>query len=125
MEKVIETRNRHYTFHKTPVISSQHKRLSWTHQLTDAEAAQYTKENIFKANTTKAAALIGDWNPAVEGATSIKASHHPVLSILPNLIADQVDPPAVTFTVAQISHVRLSKYDLHGREVARFILLLN
>lgn len=40
-------------------------RLPWTHQLTDEEAAEYTKENIFKADTTTAASLKGDWNPVV------------------------------------------------------------
>lgn len=41
-------------------------RLPWTHQLTDKEAALYTKENIFKANTTSAVTLEGDWNPVIE-----------------------------------------------------------
>jgi len=41
-------------------------RLDWTHQLTDEEAAAYTKENIFKANTTTAVTLEGDWNPNVD-----------------------------------------------------------
>jgi len=93
------------------------KRLSWTHQLTDAEAAQYSKENIFKANTTKAATLSGDWNPEIEGETGFRASRHPVSSILPNSV-DLVDPFVLTFTVAQVSHVRFSLYNLHGREVA-------
>lgn len=41
-------------------------RLPWTHQLTDTKAAQYTRENIFKANTTTAVKLVGDWNPDLE-----------------------------------------------------------
>lgn len=41
-------------------------RLPWTHQLTDKEVAEYTKENIFKANTTSAVSLEGDWNPVIE-----------------------------------------------------------
>jgi pectin methylesterase-like acyl-CoA thioesterase len=41
-------------------------RLDWTHQLTDEEAAAYTRENIFKANTTTAVTLEGDWNPNVD-----------------------------------------------------------
>jgi len=41
-------------------------RLPWTHQLTDEEAAEYTRENIFKANTTSALSLKGDWNPIIE-----------------------------------------------------------
>ena len=94
------------------------KRLPWTHQLTDTEAAQYTKENIFKANTTRAATLIGDWNPVIEGATGIRASRRSVSSIPPNQTAVRVDPSVVTFTVTRVSHVRLSMYDLHGREVA-------
>jgi|GEM_PF-837058 len=40
-------------------------RLDWTHQLTDEEAAEYTKENIFKANTTTATDLKMDWNPVL------------------------------------------------------------
>jgi pectinesterase len=44
-------------------------RLAWTHQLTDEEAAEYTKENVFKANTTTATQLEGDWNPVIEKDT--------------------------------------------------------
>ncbi len=40
-------------------------RLPWTRQLTDEEAAAYTKEKIFRANTTTATDLKGDWNPVV------------------------------------------------------------
>jgi pectinesterase len=40
-------------------------RVPWSHELTDAEAALYTKEQIFAANTTTAVALAGDWNPVV------------------------------------------------------------
>ena len=40
-------------------------RLPWTHQLTDKEAAEYTKENIFKADTTTATNFKSDWNPVV------------------------------------------------------------
>ena len=40
-------------------------RLPWTHQLIDEEAAGYTKENIFKADTTTATNLQGDWNPVI------------------------------------------------------------
>jgi len=41
-------------------------RLPWTHQLTDDEAAEYTKANIFRADTTTATALKGDWEPVIE-----------------------------------------------------------
>jgi pectinesterase len=94
------------------------KRLSWTHQLTDTEAARYTRENIFKANTTRATTLKGDWNPAIEGATDIMDSPHPFVSTQPYSISCRLILSAVTFTVTQTSHVRLSMYDLHGREVA-------
>jgi pectinesterase len=47
------------------------KRVSWSRQLTDAEAAAYTKANIFKANTTTAVTLQGDWNPEFAEAVSI------------------------------------------------------
>ena len=40
-------------------------RLPWTHQLTDEEAAGYTKEKIFKADTTTATDLKVDWNPVL------------------------------------------------------------
>ena len=46
--------------------SKSNDRLPWTHQLTDEQAAEYTKENIFKANTTTATQLDGDWNPVIE-----------------------------------------------------------
>jgi len=49
--------------------SKPNDRLPWTHQLTDEQAAIYTKENIFKANTTTAVKLDGDWNPVVEDIT--------------------------------------------------------
>lgn len=48
-------------------------RLSWTHQLTDKEAATYTKENIFRADSTSAVDLEGDWNPVITGAVQVKA----------------------------------------------------
>ncbi|QDV25200.1 pectinesterase family protein [Aureliella helgolandensis] len=45
--------------------SQPNKRLPWTRQLTEEEASQYTKGNIFKADSTTAAHLDGDWNPDV------------------------------------------------------------
>jgi pectinesterase len=95
------------------------KRLSWTHQLTDAEAAGYTKENIFKANTTSATKLNGDWNPVIEGTTGITGSGRPVSTTVPNsIVPRQSAPSTVTYNVSRVSHVRLRMYDLHGREVA-------
>ncbi len=47
------------------------KRLPWTHQLTDEEAAIYTRENIFKADSTTAVDLKGDWNPEIPGTSPI------------------------------------------------------
>jgi hypothetical protein len=44
-------------------------RLPWTHQLTDEEAADYTKENIFKADSTTATKLKNDWNPVIAETT--------------------------------------------------------
>lgn len=41
-------------------------RLPWTHQLTDKEALEYTKEKIFAASTTTAVKLEGDWNPRIK-----------------------------------------------------------
>lgn len=41
------------------------ERLPWTHQLTAAEAAVYTPANIFRADSTTAVQLVGDWNPSV------------------------------------------------------------
>lgn len=34
--------------------------------LSNSQAAQYTKENIFSANSTTAVNLMGDWNPIIE-----------------------------------------------------------
>jgi pectinesterase len=50
-------------------------RLDWTHQLTDEQASTYTKENIFKANTTTAVKLDGDWNPTVDGLIDIASKY--------------------------------------------------
>lgn len=50
------------------------KRLPWTHQLTDTEAAEYTKENIFKASTTDSVKLDGDWNPEIESLRHVTPS---------------------------------------------------
>jgi pectinesterase len=41
-------------------------RLSWTHQLSDSESLEYTKEKIFAANTTTDIQLEGDWNPILK-----------------------------------------------------------
>ncbi|QDT03683.1 Pectinesterase A precursor [Rubripirellula lacrimiformis] len=46
--------------------SQSDNRLPWTHQLTDEEAAEYTKENIFKARNTTAVNFDGDWIPKIE-----------------------------------------------------------
>lgn len=40
--------------------------LSVVHILDDAIAAEYTKENIFAANSTTANKLIGDWDPIIK-----------------------------------------------------------
>jgi pectinesterase len=92
------------------------KRLSWTHQLTDAEAAGYAKENIFKAATTTAIKLNGDWNPVIEGTTGITGSDQPVSTN--SIIPCQSALSTITYNVSRVSHVRLRMYDLHGREVA-------
>ncbi len=42
------------------------KRVAWSHQLTKAEASEYTKEKIFAANTTTAITFEEDWNPLIE-----------------------------------------------------------
>ncbi|TDD99234.1 pectinesterase family protein [Flavobacterium cellulosilyticum] len=41
-------------------------RLSWTHQLSETEALEYTKEKIFAANTTTDVKLESDWNPILK-----------------------------------------------------------
>jgi pectinesterase len=46
--------------------SKPENRLSWTHQLNDAEALEYNKEKIFAANTTTAVKLEGNWNPKIK-----------------------------------------------------------
>ena len=43
--------------------------LSVVHILNDTLAAEYTKENIFAANSTTATTLVGDWNPIIENDT--------------------------------------------------------
>lgn len=53
------------------------ERLPWTHQLTDAEAAAYTRENIFRADSTTAVSLEGDWIPEIEPTPSIPSVSHP------------------------------------------------
>jgi pectinesterase len=42
------------------------QRLPWTYQLTDAQASEYTKQNIFRANTTSAVHFASDWNPDIK-----------------------------------------------------------
>lgn len=46
--------------------SKSDNRISWSHQLNKTEAADYSKEKIFAANTTTANNLEGDWNPIIE-----------------------------------------------------------
>jgi pectinesterase len=41
-------------------------RLHWTHQLSDSEALEYTKEKIFVANSTTALSLVGNWKPVIK-----------------------------------------------------------
>lgn len=95
------------------------QRLSWTHQLTDAEAADYTKENIFKANTTTATMLIGDWNPIVEDPTGIRKSPPDVPETARQSIRiNPYSPSTITCNFSHATPVRLSIYDLHGRVAA-------
>lgn len=56
-------------------------RLDWTHQLSDKEALEYSKQKIFAANTTTAIQLEGNWNPKIK-----KDKCH---SILPAKNADE------------------------------------
>ena len=53
-------------YKSTGPAAKPESRLPWTHQLTDEEAAEYTIENIFKADTTTATELEGDWIPVIE-----------------------------------------------------------
>ncbi|MDQ8180711.1 pectinesterase family protein [Pelagicoccus sp. SDUM812005] len=57
--------------------SNPSERLPWTHQLTDAEAAAYTRENIFRADSTTAVSLEGDWFLEIEPTPSIPSVSHP------------------------------------------------
>lgn len=41
-------------------------RISWSNQLNNTEASEYTKEKIFAANSTTANKLEEDWNPIIE-----------------------------------------------------------
>lgn len=50
-------------------------RPAWSRQLTDEEASAYSKQIIFKADTTTAVELKGDWNPAVEKIAEIAIQH--------------------------------------------------
>jgi len=50
-------------------------RISWSYQLDNSEASEYTKEKIFAANTTTANKLEEDWKPIIE--------NDPCKSILP------------------------------------------
>ena len=49
------------------------KRASWSHQLTDTEAEEYTKEKIFKASAS-GGSCTGDWNPVIEHSTAVQHS---------------------------------------------------
>ncbi|MDQ8199707.1 pectinesterase family protein [Pelagicoccus enzymogenes] len=55
--------------------SNPSDRLPWTHQLSETEAAAYTIENIFRADTTSAVALEGDWIPLIERTPPIPSAH--------------------------------------------------
>lgn len=41
-------------------------RITWSHQLNETEASDYTKEKIFAANTTTASKFEDNWNPVIE-----------------------------------------------------------
>jgi pectinesterase len=124
-----DTTNQYYNNYKTAYFAEYKcsgdgykpaSRLSWTHQLTDTEAALYTKDQIFAANTTTAITLNGDWNPDIGGPTSSRGvnrtSEQPelfrIISVSSGLAA------TINYEMYQTSHVRLVMYDLHGRVVA-------
>ena len=102
-------------------------RISWSHQLTDAEALDYTMPNIFAKNTavttTGAPFFIDDWMP-VE-VTDVKTSSvSPALKTY-NLEQNYPNPfnpsTVIKYTVPAAGNVVLKVYDILGTEVATLV----
>jgi pectinesterase len=124
-----DTTNQYYNNYKTAYFAEYKcsgegykpaSRLIWTHQLTDAEAALYTKDQIFAANTTTAVTLNGNWNPQIGGDASIKGVDRTFTQPGPFRIISISSGPeaALNFEMYRTGHVRLALYDLHGRVIA-------
>jgi len=93
-------------------------RVSWSSQLTAAEAAQYTIQNIFaKASGIGAA----DWNPEtlVGIEDDAKGNRLPVSISLNQNYPNPFNPETIiSYSLPKSSHVKLIVYDIIGREIA-------
>lgn len=100
-------------------------RLPWARQLTDDEASLYTRENIFKASSTTAVKLDGDWNPDMDVLCKLmqkQPDHSPSSETGPEFQRAE-NPPAMASnkTLAVTSNdVRVS--DIANRQKPRVLV---
>ncbi|HAM99909.1 MAG TPA: hypothetical protein DCQ26_15005 [Marinilabiliales bacterium] len=88
-------------------------RVSWSHQLTDEEAALYTLENIFSKETASPAYYY-DWVPEFEPVTSVydkKLEETTVLECYPNPFTSQI---YIKVHGTETSTVNLEIYSING-----------
>jgi pectinesterase len=79
------------------------KRLSWTHQLTDSEAAKYTKEKV-----------LAGWNPVIEGATDIITQTPSITGKVPFITQSKKD---LHISASGIKTCEIRVFSLNGKLV--------
>lgn len=103
-------------------------RISWSHQLTDAQAANYTMQNIFAKNTavtlTGAPFFADDWTPS-DVTTDVKTTgdtQKPKDFSLKQNYPNPFNPSTVIkYQVPSTGNVVLKVYDILGKEVATLV----
>ncbi len=103
-------------------------RISWSHQLTDEQAAAYTMENIFAKNTALTAAgaayFADDWTPT-DVVSEIKSANETGKAHTYYLEQNYPNPfnpsTVITYQVPANGPVSLKVYTILGKEVATLV----
>ncbi len=98
------------------------QRFTWSHQLTDEEAKDYTLENIFSKNSVSPA-YKDNWLPPKEYLTDVNEQYfHPADFTLKQNYPNPFNPTTrIKFSIPKAPNVLLEVFDVLGRKVATLI----